>query len=99
MGCFRFPELVFKEHASPLMHLDQLAALPGFLRFCRRAVFRFGQRNPQLLCDQANGLRKSNVLQLLAKTENIAGSSAAKTVVELPRRMDGNRSGLLLINR
>src|SRR5260370_42494008 len=65
----------------------------------RRAVLRLGKRNFQLLRDQPDGFRKRNVLELLDKAENVAGSATTKAVIELPRSVYEKRRRLLLMKR
>src|SRR5258708_39496648 len=81
------------------MHVDELAAPPRLLRLSGRAVLGLGQGEAQLLRHQADGLGKTDVLDLLHEAENVAGNAAAKAMIELARGVDGKRRRLLLVER
>ncbi len=68
------------------MNFQQLAAHAGFARLCRRKLL-LRQWDAELGGNSAHRFRKSTVLDLLHKTENITRSSATKAVIELLARM------------
>jgi hypothetical protein len=59
-----------------------------FLALGRRARL-FGHRHPGLLRQIAHGVDKPHAVLLDQETDGIAMHAAAKTVVGLPRRADG----------
>ena len=79
------------------MDIQQHGSQPGFLSLSRTRVADLGQRNPQLLRHHPHGFRKSNVLDFLNKTENVARNAAAKAVIKLPRGVHRKRRRLLVM--
>ena len=79
------------------MNIEQHGAQPGFLGLCRTRERDLGQRNPQLLRHRSHRFGESNVLDFLHKAENIAGNSAAKAVIKLPRGVHRKRWCLLVM--
>ena len=77
------------------MDVEQLSAQPGFLGLAGRGVTRLGQRNAQLLRDEADGFGESNVFDFLDEAENVAGDAASEAMIELARGVDGERWRLL----
>ena len=69
----------------------------GFFGFLGGGIAGFGQRDAQLLRDQADGFREGDVLDLLDEAEDVSGNAAAEAVIELARGVDGERRRFLAV--
>src|SRR5579864_3348199 len=98
-SAFGTPQAFLKKSACAFMDFKQSSTQPGVMRFRLAAENSFGKRDAQLLRDQAHGLRKSDVLNFLNEAEHVAGGTAAKAVIELPRGMNRERWRLLFVKR
>ncbi len=96
-GAFGRVQLLGEEFGGAVVHLEQGAAQAGFFGLVRTAELLFGEGHAELLGDDADGLGEGDVLDLLDEGEDVAGLAAAETVEELPRLVDGEGGGLLLV--
>jgi UDP-N-acetylglucosamine 1-carboxyvinyltransferase len=72
-----------------LKGLEQLGAELCFPGFAGGGVAGFGERDAELLCDQADGFGEGDVFDFLDEAEDVAGNAAAEAVIELARGVDG----------
>src|SRR5208282_2426961 len=81
------------------MHVQQRHAnlTVASLRWTGKTDLR--HRHAELLSNQPDGFRKSNILDLLYKSKNIPRLAAAKTMKKLPRSMHRKRRSLLRMKR
>ncbi len=96
-SAFRPAHLLLEPCGCRLVQLQQLGPLARSGSLFRRRKLPLGQRNPALARDDPHRLGKADVLDLRHKRKNVTRSLAAKAVVELPHRMDGERRRLLLV--
>src|SRR5581483_3221449 len=96
-GPFGAAKLVLQEQAGALVHVEQDAAKLRIARFGGRVVLLLRQRDAELLRDQANGLRKRDVLDLLHEGEDVARGVAPAAVEELARGVHRKRRRLLVV--
>ena len=82
-------QLLFKPCGGSLMQIQELSALACFGGLFRRGKLSLGQRDPALLRDDPHCFGETDVLDFADKAEHVARHAAAKAVIELADRMDG----------